>query len=368
MRSEILSHKHSPHVSYGSDGTGLFENKLQKEIFLYICQNDGPDNERRAHPVFKTVSFDNLMPALKAAKDTGFCCGIKPYHFNLVKSLWLQDQWVDEIVLKRVDTLLYGKYAGNFLRFCGAVQAKELLQPLEEVVRGKTYRISVAQPLGAILRSSPFDISMRYLDIINERSKYPGLRPFHFNTASQGTFHDQTMALEVVKRKIQSLLRKKYGYNFARLCASTNQIEFMQPFIDPVGKGKMLVSVGAAAQKFDNCLYQMLCAYIKSQGIKKQFAGFKPYHMSTASQATYQDKRNITEVLVESCRYQIATTYLGDESAFLKSGILPQICQPFFEKIATRMFKVHSATAVKIFGESSVKIKKLYLRERDRLK
>ena len=340
----------------------------QREIFSYLCHNDGPDDEHRAHPKNKKVDYDDLYPALKAAKGLGFCSGIKLYHFQTVRGLWKEQQWLDEIILKRVDTLLYGRYGGDFLKFCASVQAKDLLQPLEEVVGGRDYKISVLQPLGTIYNSSPFQIAMRYLEITNQKDRYNDLRPYHFSNASQGTYHDKATALEVVSKKIKYLLRHIYHYDFARLCATINREEFLAPFSDRVNGKPMLVKMGVAAKAYDECLYSMLTAYIKSEGLTRQFKGFRPYHMSTASQATYRNPDSVKEVIVKSCKYQIATTYGGDAAEFIARGTLPEIEAPFYEVIAGRRFWVTAQSAVRQFGESSKKIKRLYMRERNNIR
>jgi hypothetical protein len=339
----------------------------QREIFSYLCENDGVDQAYKAHPRKATVLYQDLMPALHAAQELGYCRDLKPYHIQRVKNLWSEQSWLDEIILKKVNLLLQEKYDNKYLRFCAQVQAKDLLKPIVDVINGRPYRISVLQPLGTYYNSSPAQIAERYLEITGQKDKYKELRPYHFSSASQGTYHKDGVAYEVVRKKITSLLSELYQGDFANLCAHVNQAQFMTPFIDHVATEAMLVKMGVAAQAFDDCLYSMLSTYIKNEHLEKEFTGFRPYHMSTASQATYKNPCYVTEVVVKSCKYQIATEFQGDESAFLNYGTIPQICRPFYEKIAGSFFSVSSDTAIKIFGESSKKIKALYLRERDNI-
>jgi hypothetical protein len=344
-----------------------FETKRQREVFLYLCENDGVDQNFRAHPQKAVIRYDDLAPALKAAKKLGFCAELKPYHVSRVKGLWEQQNWIDEIILKRVDTLCYGRYGGELLKLCAHVQAREFLQPLEEVIKGKVHRISVLQPLEAIYRASPYQIVQRYIEITGQVEKYQDLRPYHFSCASQGTYSNSEVAFEVVSKKIKSLLKLQYGGDFAKLCANVDQAEFLSPFIDRVAKKDMLVKMAVAAKIYNDSLYTMLKTYIEREGLGEKYAAFKPYHMSTASQATYQNSEYVKEVVVKSCKYQIANSFGGSESAFLDYGTIPQICQPFFEKIAGRQFEVCSDSAVKAFGERSTRIKKLYMKERNKI-
>ena len=82
------------------------------------------------------------------------------------------DSNTDEIILKQVHSILHTKYAGDLLRFCGAVQAKDLLAPLTDTVGKRTFTISVLQPLGAVYSASPYLITMRYLAVTGEDKKY----------------------------------------------------------------------------------------------------------------------------------------------------------------------------------------------------
>ena len=339
----------------------------QREIFLFLCQNDGPDSEFRVHPRNAYVMYEDLAPALQAAQRLGFCKDVKPYHFPRIKNLWLQQKWLDEIICKKIDTLRCKEYDGNFLKLCANVQAKALLEPLEETINGREYSISVMQPLGTVYSASPYRIVMRYLEATGKTARYQALRPYHFSSAAQGTYHSEEVALEVVCKKIDSLLNGQYEGKFAKLCASVDRTEFMSPFIDRVAKQDMLVKMGEAAHTFNDSLYGMLMAYVNARGLDAKFRDIKPYHMSTASQATYSNGDYVNEVIVKSCKFQIATTFEGSESAFLQYGTLPHICSPFYERIAGEDFRVCSDSAIKIFGESSTRIKALYRRERKRI-
>jgi hypothetical protein len=339
----------------------------QREVFLFLCQNDGADSDFRVHPRNAFVRYEDLAPALQAAQRLGFCKDLKPYHFPRIKSLWLQQKWLDEIICKKIDTLRAKEYDGSLLNLCANVQARTLLEPLVETINGREYTISVQQPLGTVYGASPYRIVMRYLEATGKTAQYEALRPYHFSSASQGTYHNEEAALEVVCKKIDSLLKGPYKDNFAKLCACVIQTEFMSPFIDRVAKQDMLVKMGAAAHAFEDSLYGMLMAYINARGLEKKFSAFKPYHMSTASQATYSNGEYVDEVIVKSCKFQIATTFEGSESAFLKHGTLPQISSPFYERIAGEDFRVCADSAVKIFGESSKRIKELFRRERGRI-
>jgi hypothetical protein len=341
------------------------ETPRQREIYQYLLKNDGPDPDRRAHPTLLKVDYKDLMPALSAAQQQGYCDGIKPYHFQIVRGIWKESRWVDEIVLKQVAVIMESKYSGDFLNFCAGVQAKDLLKPLDDSVGSRCFTISVLQPLGDVCCSSPYLIAMRYLDITGQQEKYGDLRRFHFNTASQGTFHDVATSIEVVRRKIRSLLSEVYEQNFAKLCAHTTQEELMAPFLDPVADRRMLVSVGTAAAHFDHSLFKMLRSYIEGENLKKEYQHLRPYHLSTAANGIYNDQDAIREVLVKSCKFQIAKNYNGEEEEFLRKATLPQISEDFYETIQGVRFRVVTGSAVDRFGESSRRIKALYLRYRD---
>jgi hypothetical protein len=341
------------------------ETPRQREIYHYLLHNNGPDNDRRAHPTLSKVDYKDLMPALNAAQQGGYCDGIKPYHFQIVRGIWKESRWVDEIVLKQVASIMESKYSWDFLEFCAGVQAKDLLKPLSDTVGARCFTISVAQPLGDVCSSSPYLIAMRYLEITGQQEKYGELRRFHFNTASQGTFHDGNAAVEVVKRKIQNLLKEVYNHDFAKLCAQTTQEEFMAPFLDPVAGRRMLVSVGTAAAHFDYSIYKMLHSYIKSENLKKEYQYLRPYHLSTAANGVYNDENIVREVLIKSCKFQIATRYKGNEEEFLRKSTIPQLCEDFYETIQGVRFRVVTASAIDRFGESSKRIKQLYLKFRD---
>ena len=360
--SEVKTSTRSTSIEKSTPSNSNSHEKCQDEIFNYICKYDGPDFDRRAHPRKLKVDLSDLLPALEAAQEAGYCRGIKPYHFQIVRGLWKDPQWVDEILLKQVSAILQERYGGNFLKFVQGVQAKDLLEPLQDTVGRWTYNISVAQPLGTIYRSSPYDISMRYLELTGQHEKYRGLLPIHFSTAAQGTFSESKMALEVVTRKIKSLLRTDYHYDFARLCAQVTREEIMAPFIDRVRGENLLVRVGGAASHYNQCVFTMLKAYIDSQGLTKRFQSFKPYHLSTSAQGTYNNQTYVREVVVKACLACIKNVYMGDETAFLRWATLPQIEQPFVERIDGRLFRVCSRSAIQKFGESSVRIKELYRR------
>ena len=332
----------------------------QREIFLFLCRNNGADAERRVHPTKAYVSHEDLVPALFAAQEVGFCEGLRPYHFPRIKGLWTQQQWVDEILAKRVCELRDNQFGGDLIKLCAHGNARAFLKPIIEVIHGREYRVSVLQPLGAVYDSSPFKIVSRYLEIVGLQEQYKDLRPYHFSSASQGTYQNDEVALEVVCKKIDSLLREgPYDGNLARLCAEVTQREFLSPFADTVAGVNVNVKMACAAQAFDWSLYGMLKAYIVARGLEGEFFGFRPYHMKTTSQATYNNPLYVREVLLKSCNHQIATTFGGDKAAFLARGTLPQICSPFVERIAGYDFLISPDSAVKAFGESSTRIKRL---------
>ena len=109
----------------------------------------------------------------------------------------------------------------------------------------------------------------------------------------------------------------------------------------------------------------MLRAYIHAEGLDDKYAGLKRYHLSTAAQGTFNDKNEVREVIVKACKYQIATRYGGDEDAFMRHATIPQIEEPFYERICGRRFRVSTKSAMVHFGESTIRIKRAYMRHRD---
>jgi len=237
---------------------------------------------------------------------------VKPYHLKRARIKTLDGQEViDEILTKKMDQVLTQKYNGNLVDLITNTNQNELLSPLIDNLNGKEIEVSMGV-VGHHINNNTFEMICKYIELQGLEKDFWGIRPYHMNVTSSGTFDDQRIVDEILAKKIDQLLEQKYGGDLVNLIVNTNQEELRTPLVDRLNGREIEVSMGVTLNKFKSSPFEMISRYIELQGLEEEFLEVKPYHLSTAGQGTYDDQKNVDEVLVKKIDQLLTQKYNGN--------------------------------------------------------
>lgn len=161
------------------------------EIIGYISRHGGPDSERKAHPLKRSVKFSDLEKALWTVQSRGLLPGIKAYHFSNVLGIWnnneepnlkLGRELVDEVIQTRI------KKYGNLIDVIRDMSKDSFYEKLEfKKIGGGIIRYdanSMFYNLKFDLKhiGSPYAATKYWIDTHPEeriRREYEKLKPWH---------------------------------------------------------------------------------------------------------------------------------------------------------------------------------------------
>ena len=292
---------------------------IVEEIADYLLLNDGPvvDENGRAkgHPTKKRLQCSDLEAAIELAESKGLAKGWKPYHFFNTISVWDNDKYVDEVLVKKINLLLEQKYNSDLVELIQKTSAEELINsPLVEILNGKKVEISINN-VAKTLEYNMFKMIQKYIEL-NCLKGFENFKPYHMSKTSRGFYDDPRNVNEVLVKKIDQLLKDKYDGDLVELIHNTYAEELIKsPLVEILNGKEIEVPMGTISiNKDSNTLFKMVQRYIEIKDLKG-FENFRPYHMAKASHRTYngaEGQKNTDEILVKKIEQLLKDKYNGD--------------------------------------------------------
>jgi len=271
----------------------------------------------------------------EAARNNSVLSAIRQYHFSGTYHVWDNAAYVDEVVVKQGNHLV--NRHGNVPAFIQNTSRRELEQPVREQVNGIACEVSMFRPL-RLFNNSPFQFISHYLKLTDQEIE--GLRPYHVGNATRGTFDDEEMVTEVIIKKIDSLLERKYDNDLTALVQGMTETELKEPFIEVLGEHPFIVSPSRAVAHMGNHMFECVCKYIESYGVEREYWGIRPFHLHQASKHTYPALAD--EVLWRKAR-SLLPKY-GDVDTLLEQARMrDDLLTPFTDQLAGRPVTVSMA-------------------------
>ncbi len=319
----------------------LKREKRINEIVEYIIANNGPDEDGMGHPRRSRLKYSDLDTALTRAQQRSFCKNVKPYHFFNTMQIYGNSWIVDEIIIKKIDQLLATKYDGNLADLIINTTQKELiLEPLIDFIDGRPIKVIVSSAVWNCHadKYGVFEMVHRYIKLKGLEKNFEDLRPYHFNKATPGTYHNSKFVDEVIAKKIDQLLDEKYQGDLVNLIKNTTHYELSEPLFDYLDGRKITISMSrpcskAGARQYSP--YEVVSRYIKVKGLTK-FNNLKPYHFPVAPQGTFNNQEIVDELLVKKLDQVLETKYGGNLPKLIKNTNAKELLSPFIDYLDGR--------------------------------
>lgn len=268
---------------------------------------------------------------------------LKPYHMRFAsKNTWTDPQLADEALEKKCDQILHSTCDNDLTRFCLQVSKDDLLTDLKETYAGEEVSVSMESLIGRKYEGSSFLAVQRYLEIIGRADEYEWLRPYHARKAPQGTWKDQNIADEVLRKKFDALLREKFENNIPRLCCEITQEDILEDLKECHAGREISVSMIGLMKALDSDRYQMVQRYLHIRGLSAGYTWFKPYHMSRASPGTWEAPHFVDELVRKKCDQILTEHFDGDITRFCVEVSIEQLRTPLKENYAGREISVRT--------------------------
>ncbi len=267
---------------------------------------------------------------------------LRPYHsFNAPEGTWNNQQFVNEVIVKKVNELLKTKYDGNLSRLISNVSARELFsEPFEDHVGSHVFTVSLGTLSGRPeFRGGRFPIIQRYLQATNQTAKYEGLRPYHLSRAN---WTDSRDIDDVIVKKVNQLL-SRYGGDLHRLIANTTQVEFFEePLLDNIGGTIFEVSLQGLAKYLPHgpSPYDAIQRYLQIVGRSDEFAALRSYHMRQASPGTFDKPGVLDGLIVKKVNQLLESKYEGDLNRLISETNQDELFSPLYEMVAGQPMEV----------------------------
>jgi len=285
----------------------------------------------------------------------------KPYHMTKASlGTWKEREIVDEVLQKKCDLLLRDCFDNDLTRFCCEVKADQLRSPLIETHDGREISVSMVA-LCRTFGSSRYAVVQRYLQIREEDRNYTWFKPYHMTTASRGTWKQQEMIDEVLKKKCDSLLRDYFDSDLTRFCCEVTADQLLSPLIETHKGREISVSMAALVEMLSDSGYAVVQRYLQIREEDRNYTWFKPYHMTKAPQGTWKEREIVDEVLKKKCDSLLRDCFDNDLIRFCCEVTQDQLRSPLIETHDGKEISVSMGGVVNTLRNSPYEIARRYL-------
>lgn len=98
---------------------------------------------------------------------------LRPYHMTMSPlRTWLDDDLVNEVIVKKIDQLLSTTFHGDLHALCAEANAKILFGPLVETLAGREISLSLGPVASTAFQNSPFAMLQRYFNVKGREFPY----------------------------------------------------------------------------------------------------------------------------------------------------------------------------------------------------
>jgi hypothetical protein len=335
---------------------------LITEMTHFLLQHKGPDGQGRVHPVRKSVHHANLEAALTAAQSLGLSPKVRAYHARFVINVWNEEN-LNEVLLKRIDTLLETKYQNDLAQLIMETTQDELFpKRFIESIGTKKLEISM-KSLFEHFKGSPYLALKKYLQIKGRNELDEQIRPYHFRQSPTNTWTDRTTLNSILIKKFDQLLEGKYRGRMDEMISQTNQIElFREPLIETIDGMNFQVSMGRIGQIYRGSVYAALKDYLELKGLHELAESVKPYHLLQTQRGIWSQKEIRQEILVRKIDYLLRSRYLGDLAMLIGETNCQELFKtPLEEEIAGLRLTISMGNIGHRYGNSPYRALKEYL-------
>jgi predicted thioesterase len=254
-------------------------------VVEFVLIHGGPDELGRGHDMKKSLMIDVLEEALEIAQRFGLSEAVRPYHFRYTRGVWKNEEYVDEVLVEKIDSLLESKYNTNLIDFIMNTSLDELSSDLIEQVGEKQLTVK----LNGVIKNfdqSPFEMITRYIQLKGLEKRFFGIRPYHLKNASVDTYDNEQIVDELVAKKVDQLLETKYGGNLVKLITGTSANELSGELTDYLDGQEVKVSMETLVHhKFTGSPFKMITRYIQLKGLEERFLGIRKYHFAQSGES-----------------------------------------------------------------------------------
>jgi len=200
--------------------------------------------------------------------------------------------------------------------------------------------------------SSPFLLVSRYIKKKDLEKEYCDLKPYHFKQTPRSAYKGQSTADDLLVKKIDQTLERKYDGDLGALIVATNQQELLSPFDDVLHGQHVDVSMGVIGHKFGESPFLLISRYIEKKELSDKFGSLRPYHFKMAAIGTYDDQTVVEEVLVKKIDQVLEQEFEGDLFTLITNVYAENLLSPFKDDLNGQQVSV-SMGAVSHKFESS---------------
>ena len=342
--------------------------------------------------------------------------GLKPYHMN--KSLaGTPEKYCEEILEKRIDLLVDGKFEGSVGRMLAGVTQEDLKENFFERVGDHDFKVPMSSVAVNSYRGSPYPMVIEYLrikadkfdqeqaekkdrgeDVSSSRNIYReyqnGLKPYHMKTSPKGTIkqkrqeglEEQEEVLknkseEILEKRIDLLVTNKFGRSVGRMLGEVIGDDLIENFFERVGDHDFEVRMSSVARSYGLSPYPMVIAYLRikadkydeelvakkergedvsdSRNIYREYQnGLKPYHMNQSPKGTSEKYRE--EILEAGIDKLLEEKFGGDHRVMLAKIRTRDLIENFTERVGDHDFEVSMSSVLMSYMGSPYRMMKAY--------
>lgn len=362
QRNILSDEKSPPSLSrlVPADRKAVLRERFIEEVADYIVKHSGADPRGLAHPSVKRIKVDILEIALDRARSRGLSEEWKPYHFRGHLGTYSNQLYVDEVVAKRIDSLLKQPYfKGDLIKLATEITYDNMIGPLYDRIGGRTIEVSLHQ-VASKFGNRLFEMVKRYGEI-RGTNVLEELRPYHMQKATYGIYNTPSIVDEVLVKKVDSLLHSPpFNGDLLKLATEVTFEELFAPLYDRIGNTTIEVSMGQIARKYAASPFQVLKRYNDIKGTKV-LDDLLPYHMQKAARGTYNDPIVVDEVLVKKIESLLREPrFKGDLLKLATEITHSDLIAPLYDQLNNRAIEVSMGAVVNRFSNSPFFMVKRY--------
>lgn len=339
----------------------LLDNRLVQDIVAYLSANNGPDDQGRAHHKKVRLPIAEVEAAIDILNAQGQLLWLRPYHISPAPTgSWHDQRLVDEVLQKRCNQLVTTLFDNDLPRFCCEVTQKALLGPLSEEHSGRIFEVKMGS-IAHLFHDSPYEMVQRYLLTRGLRDEYSWFQPYHMTIASMGTWQNETIIDEVLKKQCDKILKEHFGGDLALFLCEVTRDALLCPFKETHAGREISVSMHRISNTFGDSAYKMLQRYLEIIGRADECSWFKPFHMSCAPNGTWQLQEYLDTIVKMKCDTLVKERFGGDLTRFCCEVEAEYLLSPLTEAHAGREISVSMTGIRQAFRGSPYAIVQRYL-------
>jgi hypothetical protein len=177
---------------------------------------------------------------------------LRPYHMaKASQGAYLSPGVRDELLVRWFDQLCHEKFGGNLVEQCLGLSPEHILEPYRENVMGRTIELGMVSVRQAY-KEHRYHMMTRYLELSGKADEFSWYRPYHMRMVPLGTWKDERLRDETLRKKCEQVLAEEFGNDVVRFTHQVSAKQLKSPLVEHIAGRNIVVNMRKVSSLFND--------------------------------------------------------------------------------------------------------------------